>query len=151
MFITYYESPVGTIEITGDASEITGIKFTDCAQTVENSNEITENCKKQLEEYFSGAREVFDFSFKFSGTEFQEKVWNEVYKIPYGEVVTYKQIAQNIGNAKAVRAVGTAVGRNPIAIVVPCHRVVGCNNSIGGYAYGIQIKKELLRLEKFMV
>ena len=117
-------------------------------KTEDNPNEMTKLCKKQLEEYYSGNRMIFELPMNLKGTEFQQKVWKELCKIPYGKTITYKEIARNIGNEKAVRAVGTAIGKNPIAIVIPCHRVIGSNGLLTGYAYGIDKKEQLLNLEK---
>lgn len=117
-------------------------------KTEDNPNKMTKLCKKQLEEYYSGNRMIFELPMNLKGTEFQQKVWKELCKIPYGKTITYKEIARNIGNEKAVRAVGTAIGKNPIAIVIPCHRVIGSNGSLTGYAYGIDKKEQLLNLEK---
>ncbi len=103
---------------------------------------------RQLEEYLAGKRMAFDLTFDVSGTEFQKKVWNELSKIPYGETRSYKDIACLLNNEKAVRAVGTANGRNPISIIVPCHRVIGSNGNLTGYAGGLSIKTKLLDLEK---
>ena len=95
-----------------------------------------------------GKRKEFELEMVLKGTEFQQKVWRELAKIPYGKTVSYREIAQNVGNEKAVRAVGTAIGRNPIAIIVPCHRVIGTDGSMTGYAYGVELKRKLLDLEK---
>jgi len=113
------------------------------------SGEIILNTIKQLEEYFSGKRKIFDISLDFTGTSFQINVWRQLSKIPFGKTVSYKDIAKKINNPKAVRAVGTANGRNPYCIVVPCHRVIAADGSIGGYAGGISVKKKLLDLERF--
>lgn len=102
---------------------------------------------EQLNEYFQGKRKTFDLPLDMKGTEFQKQVWNELMKIPFGETVSYKTVAEKIKNNKAVRAVGTANGRNPICIIVPCHRVISADGSIGGYAGGIDVKKQLLALE----
>ena len=103
---------------------------------------------KQLREYFAGQRKEFDLALSFTGTPFQKNVWKELSKIPFGETVSYKDIAQRIKNPKAVRAVGTANGRNPFCIIVPCHRVIAADGSIGGYGGGISVKKKLLELEQ---
>lgn len=148
MYQSYYQSPVGIIEIKVTQKELISLQFTDCKQVVDKQNEITKICEKQLKEYFEGKRRKFDIPLKLEGTEFQKKVWREVCEIPYGKTVSYKEIAQNIGNEKAVRAVGTAIGKNPIAIIVPCHRIIGSDGSMVGYAYGIEKKEALLKLEK---
>lgn len=103
---------------------------------------------KQLGEYFEGVREKFDLPFDVQGTPFQMQVWNQLSKIPYGETCSYRDIARKIKNAKAVRAVGTANGRNPLSIIVPCHRVIASNGSLGGYAGGVKLKTKLLSFEK---
>ncbi len=148
MYQSYYKSPIGEIKIEANEKQIVAIEFTDCKPIVDKPNEITKSCEKQLEEYFLGKRKIFDVFLNLVGTEFQKKVWNEVYKIPYGKTVSYKEIAKNIENEKAIRAVGTAIAKNPVAIIVPCHRVIGSNGSMTGYAYGIDKKVALLKLEK---
>lgn len=102
---------------------------------------------RQLEEYFVGKRTEFHLALRLQGTEFQQNVWQALLEIPYGETRSYSQIAERVGNPKAVRAVGMANHRNPIMIIVPCHRVIGKNKSLTGYAYGIERKEALLRLE----
>jgi methylated-DNA-[protein]-cysteine S-methyltransferase len=103
---------------------------------------------RELEEYFAGKRTSFDVKLDVEGTEFQKKVWKQLQKIPYGATCAYQDVARKIHNAKAVRAVGTANGRNPVCIIVPCHRVIAANGSLGGYTAGLQIKTQLLRLEQ---
>ena len=103
--------------------------------------------ERQLAEYFAGRRKVFDLKLDFAGTAFQEKVWRALLAIPFGETRTYAQIARQIGRPSAVRAVGAANGRNPISIVAPCHRVIGSNGELTGFAGGLAIKAQLLRLE----
>jgi len=102
---------------------------------------------QELEEYFEGKRNSFDVSLDLEGTEFQKKVWKQLQKIPYGKTCAYKDIASKIKNEKAVRAVGTANGKNPICIIIPCHRVVAADGSLGGYTAGLGIKTKLLNLE----
>jgi len=101
----------------------------------------------QLREYFAGKRTTFDLALIPQGTEFQVKVWNELRRIPYGETISYKQLAERIGKPKAVRAVGAANGANPIPIVIPCHRVIGNDGSLTGFGGGLPLKKRLLELE----
>ncbi len=103
---------------------------------------------KQLEEYFSGKRRTFNLEFNFVGTSFQKKVWQALIKIPFGQTVSYKEIAKRIHHPKAVRAVGTANGANPFCIVVPCHRVISSDGSMGGFGGGIALKEKLLELER---
>ena len=148
MYYGYYESPIGKIKIEVEDRSVIGVYFSD-ESSEENRNELVDECKKQLEEYFNGKRKSFDLNIKFiKGTEFQLKVWNALKEIPYGEKVTYKYIAEKINNPKAVRAVGGANNKNPISIIIPCHRVIGANGKMVGYAEGIDKKEFLLKLEK---
>jgi methylated-DNA-[protein]-cysteine S-methyltransferase len=101
----------------------------------------------QLKEYFEGARKVFDVPLDIAGTDFQKKVWSELQKIPYGKTISYKTLSEKLGDAKAIRAVGKANGQNPVAIIIPCHRVIGADGNLVGYASGISIKEKLLHLE----
>jgi O-6-methylguanine DNA methyltransferase len=111
-------------------------------------NEIITSTKKQLEEYFNGERKEFTVPLEFTGTEFQNKVWNALIQIPYGETHSYLQLSQQLGNPLAIRAVARANGENCLAIIVPCHRIIGSNGEMIGYGGGIQRKKFLLNLEK---
>ncbi len=106
------------------------------------------NLLQQLEDYFKGKRQTFDGSLDLIGTPFQKQVWQQLLQIPYGQTTTYGELAQAIGRPKAVRAVGGAVGRNPVMIVVPCHRVIGKDGSLTGFGGGLPLKKELLSLEQ---
>ena len=108
---------------------------------------ILQETVKQLNEYFQGQRQIFDLPLDFEGTEFQHKVWQALLTIPFGETRSYKQIAEQIGNVKAVRAVGAANGKNPISIITPCHRVVGANGKLVGFAGGLENKDILLKIE----
>ncbi len=102
---------------------------------------------KQLKEYFAGTRKEFDVPLDIEGTDFQKRVWDELQKIPYGKTISYKTLAEKLGDVKAIRAVGKANGQNPIAIIIPCHRVIGADGSLTGYAGGLDIKEKLLHLE----
>ncbi len=146
MFYQKYNSPLGIITVISDSEALCRIDFGDIYEN-ENPNEITERTISQLDEYFCRKRKSFDVPVKLNGTAFQIKVWNELQKIPYGEVCTYGDIAERIGNKKACRAVGGANNRNPVPIMIPCHRVVA-SDGIGGYAEGIDKKLTLLELEK---
>lgn len=112
-----------------------------------NENIWTIQCEMQLKEYFNKKREIFTIPLDIKGTAFQKQVWDALCKIPYGKTCSYKDIALMIQNPKAVRAIGNANHKNPIAIIIPCHRVIAYDKSIGGYAFGIDIKKYLLDLE----
>ncbi|WP_246828778.1 methylated-DNA--[protein]-cysteine S-methyltransferase [Nosocomiicoccus sp. HMSC067E10] len=113
--------------------------------------EFTERVYREIMEYLNGERTSFDISYELKGTDFQKRVWEELTRIPYGETRTYKEIANAIGNANASRAVGMANNKNPLMIIVPCHRVVGANGKLIGYAGGIEMKKELLDMEAKVV
>ncbi|USG68492.1 methylated-DNA--[protein]-cysteine S-methyltransferase [Brevibacillus ruminantium] len=114
---------------------------------VEQNEVINQQAQTELEEYFSGKRTKFDVPVVLYGTAFQKAVWNELTRIPFGETKSYKDIAQAIGQAKAVRAIGGANNRNPIPVIVPCHRVIGSNGALVGYGGGLSIKEKLLALE----
>lgn len=143
------ETPIEKIYIAEEDDKIIEINLDSNKNNYEIKNtEVLNLAEKQLLEYFEGKRKQFDLPFKLKGTPFQEKVWNELLKIPYGETRTYGEIAKNIGNPKTARAVGMANHNNPISIVVPCHRVIGANNKLVGYGLGIDKKQYLLELEK---
>lgn len=142
-----FQGPLGFLILKSDGEAITEISFSEIDIHEQNSNDVLTECKNQMQDYFSGKSLVFNLPLQPKGTEFQQKVWAELLKIPYGETITYLELAVRLGDAKAVRAVGTANGRNPIAIVIPCHRVIGAGNKLTGYAGGIWRKKALLELE----
>lgn len=144
----YYESPIGILEIRTTEEELISILYVDEKRENTETPKILKEVIKQLQEYFNGERKKFDIKFKLKGTKFQEKVWNALTDIPYGETVSYKYIATKIGNEKAVRAVGNTHGRNIINIVVPCHRVIGANKSLTGYGGGLDKKSWLLQHEE---
>lgn len=147
----YYLMPiVGEMTILSTETEIEGIYFSH----VKNCNAlkqeigIVHEAYVQLLEYLEGRRTSFSFPFSIKGTSFQEKVWLELLKIPYGSTASYKQIAERIGNPKACRAIGMANNKNPVSIVIPCHRVIGSSGALIGYGGGLDRKKRLLELEK---
>lgn len=144
----YYDSPIGILEIGTTEDELISILYVDEKRENTEQPEILKETIKQIQEYFNGTRKEFDIKFKLKGTEFQEKVWNALTDIPYGDTVSYKYIATKIGNEKAVRAVGNTNGRNIINIVVPCHRVIGANKSLTGYGGGLDKKSWLLKHEE---
>lgn len=115
---------------------------------LEKDTNILKNTERQLSEYFSGKRNTFDLKLNPKGTDFMKKVWEELLNIPYGETRTYKEIAEKIGNPKGARAVGMANNKNPIPIIIPCHRVIGKNKKLVGYALGLDMKEFLLNLER---
>jgi len=115
----------------------------------ENVTPVIKRTIEQLNEYFSGKRKEFDIPLNVEGSELQKNVCDSLMKIPYGETVTYKDIANDIGNPKAIRAVATAIGKNPISIIIPCHRVIGSDGNMRGYAGGIPFKEYLLGVEKW--
>ncbi len=151
-FIQYLQSPLGKIGIIEEKQKITQIFFMDfepiSESFVENNTDLLQSAKEQLEQYFSGQRKIFDLPLNPQGTNFMKADWKALTDIPYGETRSYKQIAEAIGNPKACRAVGMANNRNPIAIVIPCHRVIGADGSLVGYAGGLHLKKFLLDLEQ---
>lgn len=152
MNYTYYDSPVGSLLLTGKNKLETIVfeKSKKRTQPLENWNEnrsFFEPVIQQLDEYFSGQREKFDIEIELKGTDFQKKVWEELAKVPYGTTVSYGELARKIGNPKACRAVGMANGRNPIPIIIPCHRVIGKNGTLTGFGGGLDVKKTLLDLE----
>lgn len=125
-----------------------GIKKGLNTQSVEQDDEVLEKARRQLDEYFAGLRRKFDIPLLMVGTGFQKRVWKALMSIPCGATSTYGQIAEDIGNPRAVRAVGSACGANPISIIVPCHRVIGSNGELVGYGGGLPLKKRLLKLER---
>ncbi|MFW1690176.1 methylated-DNA--[protein]-cysteine S-methyltransferase [Acinetobacter ursingii] len=151
----YMASPVGQLKLVANEQALVAIlwdnenpKRVRLAELIEDvSHPILLNTQQQLIEYFSGQRKVFDIPLDFEGTDFQKQVWSALLTIPYGETRSYKQIAQQLGNEKAVRAVGAANGKNPISIIAPCHRVIGAGGALVGFAGGLDKKEILLSLE----
>ena len=147
MYYSYCSCPVGIVEIS--ASD-TGLESIDCVKEADQnkqSNHITESVKIQIDQYFAGTRMAFDIEIEFRGTDFQKKVWRALKDIPYGHTASYKELAENINCSKGFRAVGNANNKNRYAIVVPCHRVIGSNGNLVGYAGGLDIKKFLIEHE----
>lgn len=147
-----YESPIGVIEITGTQDAITSILFSEKDKRKNYPQPETPSvlieCYNQLDEYFQGTRYEFTIPYHLEGSIFQKKVWRALTEIPYAEVESYKDIAVAIENEKAVRAVGSANGKNKLTIVIPCHRVIGANGKLTGYAGGLWRKEWLLGHEK---
>lgn len=148
----YYESPLGWIEITGTAQGIQSVKLVEEKQEVDSElPQLLVNCAEQLAEYFKGERRVFDLELDWgTATAFNQSVWRTLLEIPYGHTTSYARVAEKIDNPKAVRAVGLANKHNPIAFIVPCHRVIAKNGKLQGYFYGLEVKRALLQLENPM-
>ena len=146
-FTTTFLSPLGFLVLKSDGTSVTEISFSEIDLPQKQSCQVLEQCCTQLEQYFSGHLTCFSLPLAPEGTEFQQKVWTELLKIPYGETITYHELAVRLGDPKVIRAAGTANGKNPIAIVIPCHRVIGSGNKLTGYAGGLWRKKMLLELE----
>ncbi len=147
MYNDYIETPLGTIEFKASEHGITQLIFCGTSKTAIKPSPITDQCKKQLQEYFSGGRNQFDVPLDPKGTTFQKSIWACLMDIPFGETRSYMDLANQINNPKAIRAVGGANGRNPISIIVPCHRVIGSDRSLTGYAGGVARKQWLLEHE----
>jgi len=149
MYIGFYKSPIGMLRIKTSSISVLSVEFVDDISNDEfKKNDILEKTILQLDEYFTGIRKEFNVELDLKGTEFQKKVWKELMNIEYGNTKTYKEIAIKINNKNAQRAVGMANNKNPIAIIVPCHRVIGSNKKLVGYASGIDKKEWLLNHEK---
>lgn len=153
MIVSIYESPGGPLTLTSDGSALSGIYFLkqrhgEAPEGPFGTDKILDMARKQLDSYFAGKRKAFDVPLAPKGTAFQTRVWSALTKIPYGETKSYGAIANAIGSPKAVRAVGAANGRNPIPIIIPCHRVIGADGSLTGFGGGMAWKELLLDLEK---
>ncbi len=145
---TYYQSPIGCFEITGTENGIQSVKLTDEVQGNTRAPECLKACVEQLKEYFRGERTDFKLKIDWlKATDFNVSVWRALLEIPYGRTTSYSAIAEKIDNPKAVRAVGLANRNNPIAIIVPCHRVIAKDGKLQGYFYGLDVKRQLLQLE----
>jgi O-6-methylguanine DNA methyltransferase len=143
-----YDSPIGALTLVASDDGLVALEFGK-RKHPEATNDLKRlaPCRKQLDEYFAGKREEFTIPLDIRGTDFQKRCWHELLKIPYGQTRSYRQIAEAVGNRNAVRAVGLANGQNPIAIIVPCHRVIASDGTLCGYGGGLDLKEELLRLE----
>ncbi len=149
MKIAFIKTPLGTAKIEGDLHGITSISVIDRETEMKsNISPELEEAVRQIEEYFLGKRKEFTFKLNPTGTEFQKKVWDELLKIPFGKTISYLDLSKKLGDPKAIRAVAAANGKNPIWIVIPCHRVVGSKGEMVGYAGGIHRKKWLLNHER---
>lgn len=151
VFTTYYHSPVGLLKISGTEHFISEVSFFDKAQKPASKNknmpQMVIQCIEQLIQYFQGERRIFDLPIHQPGTSFQQQVWSELMTIPYGKTISYLELARKTGDPKATRAVASANGKNNVAIIVPCHRVIGSNRELVGYGGGLWRKKWLLEHE----
>ncbi len=149
-----YDSPIGTLELVSDDEAVISIMFTDQNETLsipEVVPQVLQNCYEQIHEYFQGKRQEFTFPYLLNGTPFQKTVWNALIGVSYSQTVSYQDIAHAIKNEKAIRAVGNANGKNKLSIVIPCHRIIGSNGKLTGYAGGLWRKEWLLNHEKNFV
>ena len=146
LFRSFYESPIGLLEIVADSTAITELNF-GTQKTKSEENTLTQEAIRQLQEYFDKERVTFEIPTRPSGTAFQKKVWTELQRIEYGHTFSYQKLAKQVGGETYIRAVGRANGQNPIPIIIPCHRVIGKNGSLVGYAGGTKTKQHLLHLE----
>lgn len=144
----FLQTPIGWLNIVADESAVVAIEFDADPTASEAPNAVSQQCCQQLAAYFNGEISDFDVPLKMVGTDFQRQVWQALNHVPYGETCSYADIANRIGNPKAVRAVGAANGKNPIPIIVPCHRVIGSSGKLTGYAGGLDLKVWLLEHEK---
>ncbi len=153
------KSPIGELMLVADESALRGVYFVGCDHVPKASGEWNRDARhpvlaqaaKQLAEYFAGKRTEFSLPLHFEGTDFQEKIWRGIARIPFGKTTSYSDLAKRAGSPGAVRAAGTSTGRNPLAIVVPCHRVMGKNGGLCGFAGGLERKRKLLALENIDV
>jgi O-6-methylguanine DNA methyltransferase len=147
VYVEYYQSPIGLVEVGGISTSITSVRFVEKQRHRFESHPIVAKGKRQLSEYFDGSRRKFELNISLVGTEFQEQVWHQLLKVPYGHLASYQDIAKAIGRPKATRAVGAANGQNSVAIIVPCHRIIGSNGKLIGYGSGLWRKEWLLKHE----
>ncbi|REB08104.1 methylated-DNA--[protein]-cysteine S-methyltransferase [Sporosarcina sp. BI001-red] len=147
-----YQSPIGVIEIVGTEEAIVSILFSDTevvrSELKDSTFQVVKDCYNELDEYFNGTRIEFTVPYTNEGTEFRRNVWQALTEIPYAQTASYRDIACSVGNEKAVRAVGTANGKNQLSILIPCHRIIGSNGTLTGYAGGLWRKEWLLAHEQ---
>ena len=143
----YYKSPIGVLEIELKNDIVLGLKVVESCDNVSEVTGYFAQVAKQLDEYFAGKRTKFELNISPKGTAFQKKVWAELLKIPYGKTKSYQEIAEAIGNTNAQRAVGSACNKNPILLIIPCHRVVSKSGKLTGFACGLDVKQKLLNIE----
>lgn len=145
-YIDYHNSPLGILEVVCDNSSVITIKLTECIEPC-IPNQITNQVKSELTEYFQGDRKVFNINTILVGTPFQKEIWQKLLKIPYGETISYSDFALLCCRPNSARAVASAIAKNPIPIIIPCHRVIQKDGSIGGFLWGTQSKRLLLSIE----
>ncbi|MBR0383843.1 MAG: methylated-DNA--[Eubacteriaceae bacterium] len=151
-YVQYLETPAGLLMLTSTDSVLIGVKWVeDKIKKETESRPILEQTKSQLNEYFEGHRKTFNLSLEARGTAFQKRVWRVIRQIPYGQLRSYQDIANAIDSPSAPRAVGRANNKNPLAVIIPCHRVIGTNGLLTGYVGGLDIKKDLIDLEKMRI
>lgn len=141
-------SPIGIVRLTEEGGAITRIELSDAIDASSAPTPLLHEAEQQIMAYLEGKRQQLDFPIRIMGTPFQQRVWHALQQIPYGTTRTYGEIATEIGNPRASRAVGMACNKNPLLLIVPCHRVVGANGKLTGFAYGTDAKQWLLELEK---
>jgi len=147
LYSSFVDTPIGIVNVEASDQAIHAIRFVDKPNHSSPSNDMSEKAKGQLIEYFNGERQQFELPLECSGSDFQQQVWQKLENIPFGETKSYQDIAKTLSNPKAYRAVGSANGKNRIAIVIPCHRVIASNGKLAGYAYGEDKKAWLLSHE----
>lgn len=147
-YIDYMQSPIGLMQFEATQHGLTAIRFVEAESGPVHSNELVKQAIEQMTEYFAGIRKQFNLALAAQGTAFQQAVWSALTQVKYGQTASYSDIAKAVESPKAVRAVGAANGKNPLSIVVPCHRVIGKNGTLTGYAGGLSRKQMLLALEE---
>jgi methylated-DNA-[protein]-cysteine S-methyltransferase len=148
LYTTYHASPLGMLRIQCSDKFIRSVLFSDEEkEIIREEHKLLQSCIRQLDQYFAGKRKTFDLPLNQEGTAFQLKVWDLLSKIPYGKTISYQELSKQYGDLKAIRAVASANGKNNLAIIVPCHRVIGSNQSLTGYAGGLARKRWLLEHE----
>ena len=148
LFYRNVEDIAGSLLLVSDGEFLIEIRFNNDENITDSDIPILIETEKQLRQYFVGERQIFNIPLKPTGTNFQLSVWNELKKIPYGKTISYQQLAERVGDKKKSRAVGNANGKNPIPIIIPCHRVIRKSGELGGFGGGIKIKRKLLELEQ---
>jgi len=150
VYTSYIQSKIGYLIIVASEQYVQEIRFSDEQPDRGETNEITSKCVLQLKEYFAGERREFDMPVHAKGTEFQVRVWEELMKVPFGQQVTYQDLAEKVGDIKMARAIGMASSKNRISIIVPCHRIIGSSGKLTGYAAGLWRKDWLLKHERLV-